>query len=161
MQIKKAESKITDEWGTPDWLFDELHDEFTFRVDVCANAKNAKLSTFFNKRTDGLKQHWDKNFFCNPPYSDQLPWVIKAKTSVNCCPWIEGVGVYKHDPSTKHGQFIAEYADELRILSHRIAFKGAPNVANFPTVVAVWRRRLHTRKSAARVLYMDYRKLIG
>ena len=51
-------SSNTDEWGTPQYLFDVLDAEFDFEVDVCANEKkkNHKCPVYFSKETDGLKQ---------------------------------------------------------------------------------------------------------
>jgi site-specific DNA-methyltransferase (adenine-specific) len=45
-------------WGTPADLFNTLHREFHFTVDVCAEAANAKLPHYFNRKMDGLKQAW-------------------------------------------------------------------------------------------------------
>lgn len=37
----------TDLWATPQYLFDELDQEFQFDLDVCAITENAKCSRFF------------------------------------------------------------------------------------------------------------------
>lgn len=59
-----------DEWGTPDNIFLPLHEEFDFKLDAAATAKNAKLPNFFDKEHDALKQDWGKDsVYLNPPYS--------------------------------------------------------------------------------------------
>ncbi len=34
--------KLSDQWQTPQWLFDELNQEFNFDIDLCANSENSK-----------------------------------------------------------------------------------------------------------------------
>ena len=48
----------TVEWETPQALFDELHNVFNFQLDVCATARNHKVSSYFTKAHDGLVQQW-------------------------------------------------------------------------------------------------------
>ena len=48
----------TDEWATPQKLFDELNAEFHFDLDPCANEQNHKCSTYFTKEQDGLSFDW-------------------------------------------------------------------------------------------------------
>lgn len=158
MKIKP--SKNTDEWGTPWWLFNHLNMEFDFKLDVCASPKNTKVvEQYLTKEKDGLSSGWDTMNWCNPPYSDQLPWIFKA--------WEEKTGwgassvlLVKYDPSTKHGKLLSEVADEIRIPEHRIAFEGASTGATFPVAIAVVRPRLYTRKTDARILYVNYKELV-
>lgn len=48
----------TPEWGTPQWLFDELDAEFHFDLDPCCTHENAKCAKHFTKAEDGLNQEW-------------------------------------------------------------------------------------------------------
>ena len=69
------------DWETPQWLYDELNEEFYFNVDVCADKKNAKHSNYFNKDQNGLMRDWYKykTCFMNPPYGRKIgEWVAKA-----------------------------------------------------------------------------------
>lgn len=70
----------TIEWETPQYLFDELNDEFHFTIDVCATKENAKVNRFFTKDQDGLKQDWTgETVWCNPPYGREMyAWVRKC-----------------------------------------------------------------------------------
>ena len=84
----------TDEWETPQWLFDKLNAQFNFKFDVCANQNNAKCKTYFDKETDGLSQEWTGACWMNPPYGRQIgKWIKKAYESslggqrlYACCP---------------------------------------------------------------------------
>jgi phage N-6-adenine-methyltransferase len=73
-------SHQSDEWGTPQELFDFLATFFAFDVDVAATAENAKCKEFWTKEDDGLQQRWapEKTFWMNPPYSQAGKWVRKA-----------------------------------------------------------------------------------
>jgi phage N-6-adenine-methyltransferase len=71
-----------DERYTPRSLFDPLHKEFNFTLDVCATAESAKVPRYFTKEQDGLKRSWRRErVWCNPPFSDIEPWVVKAWNS--------------------------------------------------------------------------------
>ena len=46
---KTRPGKKSDEWETPQELFDELNKKYKFTLDVCATAENAKCSNYFTK----------------------------------------------------------------------------------------------------------------
>lgn len=72
----------TDEWATPQSLFDELHAEFAFDLDVCALASNAKCERYFTPETNGLLQEWSGACWMNPPYGRTIgQWMKKAYES--------------------------------------------------------------------------------
>lgn len=73
-----------DAWATPWPVLEALACRYAggkggFELDACATASNQKAARFFAPEDDGLKREWSaKTVFCNPPYSDILPWVLKA-----------------------------------------------------------------------------------
>jgi len=77
---KSLYSSRSEEWPTPQLLFDTLNTEFGFTLDPCATAANAKCKTYFTKRQDGLHQDWGRNIvFCNPPYGRAMrDWARKC-----------------------------------------------------------------------------------
>ena len=81
MNAKAMFSSATDEWSTPQQLFDDLNREFRFDVDTCAGGDNYKLPEYYCKEQDGLSQDWCKFKSCwmNPPYGREVgKWVKKA-----------------------------------------------------------------------------------
>lgn len=48
----------SDEYATPQDLFDELNAEFDFNLDVAANEYNHKCKAYFDAKIDGLSQNW-------------------------------------------------------------------------------------------------------
>jgi len=158
MKFKRSTEPDSDEQATPQWMFKILHDEFKFNLDVCASRKNHKRPEYLTEKHDGLKHGWGKVNFCNPPYSNILPWYTKAieERDQNGA---TTVFVTKYDPSTKHGVLAAAEMDEIRIVSHRIKFNGADNCANFPSAVMVCKPRLYTKKTQANIFYVNYKDL--
>jgi phage N-6-adenine-methyltransferase len=68
-----------DDRRTPDDLFSKLNGEHRFTLDAAANDENHKCDLYFTRESDGLAQSWaHQTVWCNPPYSDLLPWVRKA-----------------------------------------------------------------------------------
>jgi site-specific DNA-methyltransferase (adenine-specific) len=57
---------LTDEWATPQDLFDELNREFGFTLDVCATPENAKCADYFTKEQNALDQVWGGGLLDEP-----------------------------------------------------------------------------------------------
>ncbi len=49
-------SSKTDQWETPQDLFDELNAKFEFTLDPCADDLNHKCEKYYTKGQDGLSQ---------------------------------------------------------------------------------------------------------
>lgn len=82
----------TDDWATPQNLFDELNAIHHFTLDVAGSSTNHKTEHWFGLDhenplfRDGLAMSWENNrVWCNPPYGRQIKdWVKKAhQESVN------------------------------------------------------------------------------
>lgn len=128
-------SSATDEWSTPQDLFDQLNAEFHFTLDVCASAENAKCQRFFSRETDGLSQQWRGVCWMNPPYGDVIgDWVAKARGS--------GVTVVCLVPARTDTAWWWDYArhGEVRFLKGRLKFGGCENSAPFPSAVVIFGR---------------------
>ena len=53
-------SSNTDNWATPQKVFNELNNEFNFTLDPCATDINKKCAKYYTKDDDGLSKSWDK-----------------------------------------------------------------------------------------------------
>lgn len=165
---KKDEGSLSDEYGTPVWLYSLLDKEFNFKLDVCASVQNAKCETFYDKDRNAFLQSWGldalaSDMFCNPPYSDILPWAVMMKKEIEDASGdLVGVMLNKLDPSTAHGRLCLKDADEVWIPEHRIAFEmpGATlTVANFPVCIPIFRKR-RSKKSLAKIILVNYRDIM-
>lgn len=75
----------SDEWRTPDRLFNACTDHYgPFALDAAAAKWNARCSKYFTKRESGLRRPWRGRTWCNPPYSrgNLLRWVGYARDQV-------------------------------------------------------------------------------
>src|ERR1035437_7567439 len=73
-------SSESNEWYTPQEVFDRLDKEFGFTLDPCATADNTKCPNYYTMADDGLAQDWSKDtVFMNPPYGRGIgQWIKKA-----------------------------------------------------------------------------------
>lgn len=139
MNTKAMFSSQSDEWETPQWLFDELNEEFNFTLDPCANAQNAKCPKFYTKEDDGLSKSWaGETVFMNPPYGREISrWVKKAYEE-----WRNnGTTVVCLLPARTDTRWFHEYVlpyAEIRFLKGRLKFGNAKNSAPFPSMIAIF-----------------------
>jgi phage N-6-adenine-methyltransferase len=142
-------------WATPHQLFDALHKEFHFQTDVCAEAENAKLPTYYNQATDGLVQEWSGVCWMNPPYGETGKWMKKAYESAQAGATV--VCLVPVDTSTKWWWEYCSRAAEIRFIVGRLKFidtgavskRNAP--ANFASAIIVFSKFSGTGK----VSYID------
>lgn len=129
-------SSESDEWETPQELFDLLDDEFGFELDVCATADNAKCNQFFTPEHDGLMQRWQGVCWMNPPYGRQISdWVKKAHQSA-----LMGATVVCLVPARVDTSWWWDHCihGEIRFLKGRLKFGGGEHGAPFPSAVVVF-----------------------
>ena len=143
-------TSTTDEWPTPQILFDSLHDEFNFTLDPCASSENAKCSNFYTREDNGLEQPWHGSVFMNPPYGREMrKWIAKAYEESR-----KGATVICLIPARTDTRYWHEYvmkAAEVRFIRSRLHFdntrhqerkaegKATAHNAPFPSVVVVFR----------------------
>ena len=128
-------SSATDEWSTPQDVFDKLNGEFSFTLDPCANDTNHKCKKYFTKTENGLLQDWDDEIvFCNPPYGREIgKWVKKAAESKATVVMLLPA---RTDTKWFH-DYIYEKA-EIRFIKGRLKFGEAQNSAPFPSMVVIF-----------------------
>lgn len=125
----------TDQWETPQWLFDELDREFGFTVDVCADAQNAKCPVFYDREQDGLAQTWEGVCWCNPPYGREIArWVEKA-AGASCT--VVMLIPARTDTAWFHDHIYGKA--EIRFIRGRLRFSGSAVNAPFPSMIVVFR----------------------
>lgn len=128
------------DWATPQSLFDRLHQEFEFTVDVCANQENAKCKVYYDLEQDGLSQEWIGIAWMNPPYGRGIDrWIRKAhESSMNGCVCVCLVPV-RSDTRWWHDHVMKAF--EIRLLTRRLSFQGSSNKAPFPAAIVIFDSR--------------------
>ena len=132
-------SSKSNEWYTPQYLFDELNEKYQFTLDPCASHENAKCDKYFTIEDDGLTKDWSKDIvFMNPPYGRNIKhWIKKAYeesvkgATVVCLIPARTDTTYWHD-------YIFNNAYNIKFLKGRIKF-GAVNSAPFPSAIVVFK----------------------
>jgi len=130
-------SSRSDDWETPQELFDELNNEFSFDLDVCATEENTKCQRFYTKEVNGLKQCWEGTCWMNPPYGRAIiDWVKKAYESA-----LAGAIVVCLVPARTDTRWWHDYCmkGEIRFIRGRLKFGGCKNSAPFPSAVVVFK----------------------
>ena len=130
-------SSASDEWSTPQDLFDWLNFMFQFTLDPCATPENAKVKKYFTKPDNGLVKSWSRErVFCNPPYSEVELWAQKAATEADTA----GALVALLVPARTDTKWFQKYCIGRAIifLKGRLKFGGHKNSAPFPSVVVLF-----------------------
>tara|TARA_R110002020_G_C16193893_1_gene765728 strand:- start:506 stop:982 length:477 start_codon:yes stop_codon:yes gene_type:complete len=133
-----ALSSKSNDWVTPQYIFNELDKEFGFTLDPCASEENAKCDKYYTIDDDGLSQDWSKDVvFMNPPYGrDLIKWIKKAyDESLNgalvvCLIPSRTDTRYWHD-------FIFPHA-EIRFLKGRLYFGDGRGRSPFPSAIVIF-----------------------
>ena len=134
-------TSIKDDYETPQYLFNELNEEFHFTVDVCARADNTKCARFYFPEIDGLVQSWEGEVcLMNPPYGRRVnKWIEKAYKESQNGTIVVGLLLARTDTKWFH-DFILGKA-EIRFLKGRLKFNNVLNSAPFPSMIVIWRGR--------------------
>ena len=149
-------SSKTDEWSTPQDLFDKLNDEFHFTLDVCANKSNHKCDLYYDRKQYGLKMPWSGYVvWCNPPYGKEIGKWVKAAYLEHIA---HGTTIVMLLPARTDTRWFHHYVlgqAAIRFLQGRLKFGDSKNSAPFPSMLAVYdnksyRNRLNILK------YTDY-----
>ena len=130
-------SSKTDDWETPQDLFDKVDQEFEFNLDVCATRDNRKCRNFYAKELDGLKQDWSGVCWMNPPYGREIgKWVQKAYEES-----LKGSTVVCLLPSRTDTRWWHDYCmkGEVRFIKGRLKFGNSKNSAPFPSAIVIFR----------------------
>lgn len=132
-------SSKSDEWSTPQNIFDELDQEFGFTLDPCATDNNHKCEVYFTKEQNGLVKDWrGHRVFCNPPYSKIGKWTEKC--------YREGqkdntlvVMLIPSRTDTKYFHDFIYNRSEIRFIKGRLRFGDSENNAPFPSMIVIFR----------------------
>ena len=129
----------SDEWATPQDLFNELNAEFNFNLDPCATNDNHKCEKYYTAKDDGLKISWGGyRVFCNPPYSDIARWVEKCYREGTKDNTLVVLLIPARTDTKYFHNFIYQRC-EIRFIKGRLKFGDSKNSAPFPSMLAIYR----------------------
>jgi site-specific DNA-methyltransferase (adenine-specific) len=138
--IHSIDNISNDDVSTPNWLYQELDDEFHFNDDPCP--------LYGKENEDGLLREWGTKTFVNPPYSKPHPWCEKAVIEARRGKIV--VMLLRVDTSTKwFHEFVLPFA-EIRWVKGRVKFDGK-KPAPFASMVAIYTLETVSRPSEQKV----------
>lgn len=134
-------SSASDEWETPQYLFDELNNRFHFTLDVCASECNAKVNRYFTKEQDGLKQNWNgETVWCNPPYGRRVKaWIRKCYEH-----FVGGGTAVLLIPARTDTKWFHDYIygkAEIQFIKGRVKYGNSKHNAPFPSMIVIYQNR--------------------
>lgn len=134
-------SKKSDEWSTPQWLFEQMNSEHGFTLDPAATLENSKCTKFFTLEEDGLSKDWQgETVFINPPYSKCYDWIKKAHSEAKK----ENTKIVMLIPARTDTKWFHEFCldnsvvSEICFLKGRLKFGDQKNPAPFPSMIVVF-----------------------
>lgn len=133
-------SSKTNEWATPQSLFDSLHREFDFTLDAAATSENAKCPRYLTQDDDGLSRSWQgERVWCNPPYGREIGrWVAKCHSESR-----DGAIVVCLIPARTDTRYWHDHvmqAAEIRLVRGRLRFGDSTGNAPFPNAIVIFDR---------------------
>ena len=131
-------SSKSDEWSTPQHIFDVLNQKFNFTLDPASDGVNNKCAKHYTIQTNGLNQTWHREtVFVNPPYSKTYDWVSKSYHEV-----LKGdTTVVMLLPSRTDTKWFHEFCldpilvKSVTFIKGRLKFGGHKNSAPFPSMI--------------------------
>lgn len=110
-------TKTTDDWYTPKWVFDGLKIEFD--IDVASpgdGTDHVPTKQRFTIEDDGLAQNWYGVIWCNPPYSAPKKWCYRYANHP------DGLILIRADLSTEGPYTALKASDAIWVPDGRLQF---------------------------------------
>ena len=134
---------ITDQWATPQHVFDEWDAKYHFDLDPAASSTNYKCDNWYGldhpdiNRRDGLAATWTANaVWLNPPYGRPIAdWTKKAYDS--------NLLTVLLLPVRTDTRWFHDYCKQFEVtfIRGRLKFGNSKTSAPFPSMVVVMEKR--------------------
>lgn len=136
MKTEVLFSSRTEEWGTPQWLFEKVNAVFNFQLDVCATPENAKCKRFYTIEDNGLLKPWAKTNWMNPPYGRNIAkWMKKASMESSRGNTTVCLVPARTDTAWWHDYIENNPLVFVIFIRGRLKYEGAKNNAPFPSAI--------------------------
>lgn len=138
MNLDVMFSSKSNEWATPQDLFDKLNNKYHFTLDPCSTIENHKCEKFYTIEDDGLIKDWSNDIvFVNPPYGRELyKWVKKCYEES-----LKGTKIVLLIPSRTDTKYFHEFLYnknnvKIEFIKGRLKFGNSNNSVPFPSLLA-------------------------
>lgn len=124
----------SDNYATPKRFYDQINKLYKFDFDPCP------LKHDFS--WDGLVVDWNGSIYCNPPYSNIEPFVLKGISEIKKGNARQVVYLVPVRSDTKYwNNLVMKYASEIIFIQGRLNFNEKKTPAPFPCVLLVFKRK--------------------
>lgn len=138
-------SSESNEWSTPQWLYDKLDKTYNFIWDLACTYENkkCKYGLFQKNGSSSLERDWSELpgggwLWLNPPYGEGLPkWVAKAYEES-----LRGANIVMLIPARTDTSYWHDYIfgkAEILFIRGRLKFGDAEHNAPFPSAIIVFK----------------------
>lgn len=135
-------SSGNNEWETPLEIFEQWNQRFSFKLDVCASVKNAKIQRFYTVKDNGLDMPWSSSNWCNPPYGvgQIVKWLRKARVEaenrgvLTCLLLPVATSTAWWQAHVKTADHVFYYPHRINFLKDGVVVKGAA----FDPCIVIW-----------------------
>lgn len=128
---------ISQEYETPDNIFEPLNQEFDFKCDLAASVLNHKCPEYYTIETDGFLRDWYGINWINPPFKTVGKWVKKAyEDSIKYNSTIVMIILVK--ANTNWWRDCVMKSKEVRFINQKVQFKDTPQGLRFPACIVVF-----------------------
>lgn len=135
-------TEIKDLWQTPEFIFNYYDKRFGFNLDIAASEDNSLCEYYIDEDQDALSKETICEFidddgyspltvnkkkvaiWCNPPYSDIMPWVSRCVNIANDYR-VPVVMLIPADTSVKWFKAAFRNCTECHLISGRLSFINA------------------------------------
>jgi len=136
-QHHNSDDKYTDTWLTPPEIIKSVGQ---FDLDPCAalNMPWETATTMWTIEDDGLSKEWYGRVWCNPPYSDVVPWFKRMAQHGNGI-----VLTFARTETAYYHEYVWGVADAIFFFDGRLTFckengMKAKNNAGAPSVLIAY-----------------------
>ncbi len=128
-------------WATPQAYFDKVAKEFSFTLDACATAENAKVAKYYSPEENSLVQDWSNEvIWMNPPYGRGIDaWIAKASDATTKGSTVVALLPARTDTRYFHRYIYQQPNVEIHFLAGRLKFGAAKNAAPFPSMLVIFK----------------------
>ena len=125
--MKNRNINHSDDWETPEYIYNELNKTFEFDFDPCPYMHDIE-------KWDGLEVDWGKRNFINPPYRRKtkeafIKKAIKESKKGKLCVMLLPVST----STTIFHDYILPNKKDIRFIRGRIKFKGINTAGEYVT----------------------------
>jgi ParB family chromosome partitioning protein len=119
-------SSESDGWYTPTWVIETARSVLggidTDPATCVAAQAIVQAKTWYTATENGLIQPWHGCVWCNPPYSDPLPWVERMAQLYRAGEIVAGMMLVNCSCSPKWAQVLWTHANAVCLFRRRINF---------------------------------------